>query len=633
MPISKLQQTMNRVLTDQVVTRNEVVDLINSTTPATEIRHNPLTADEFEPVTRLYRDFVAGTPDAPRFTPLAQQGMDELLGKLEVNDVARTRVQNIAAFGRKTASGLEPFDALHRGLSGSNPALVEEGLACLEAAVRDGIELGPDWSRLYFSAVKSMVGAEAIARLARLGVDPNLADSDLGEPLQLAVTDRIGGGYRATPLHRLLMDNFTYSGTESEHFSEALPVPGAPDSDTLHKNLKALLDAGADPNAQPVSSYSSSGGPTPLMLAALWRTPFSVEATRTLIAAGADVNVRALGHQGALAGGLYGSMPTGMTALGIAQEFKTPLVAEVLVEAGARFPFFEEIAAARAENVEAVQAALTRGADPEFIWMHADLKDERVVRTLLAAGLDPNGTMLNDAGQHLPVIHQVQVGSPALKALVEAGAKVDGRDENGDTRLLSVLTPPGYVSRVRLEPFPQSSMDPLSTGLFTSTSERYSEDYLALLELGADVNARGLNGDTPLIRELYAPHDWRNVQVIDVLLSRGADPNATNDHGVGAMALALRYPRPRSLARLLEAGVDVNAPVSPFGIPPWAVALDALQRARHIPKEGLDTLEVLLQNDQLRVDPSAPGVDGIVQAALQHEVLKPWVEKFLARAG
>ena len=54
------------------------------------------------------------------------------------------------------------------------------------------------------------------------------------------------------------MDELHLFGHGVEHFSEALPVPGAPDSDTLLKNLKALLETQARIRMRSRSEATSS---------------------------------------------------------------------------------------------------------------------------------------------------------------------------------------------------------------------------------------------------------------------------------------------------------------------------------------------------------------------------------------
>ncbi len=80
-----------------------------------------------------------------------------------------------------------------------------------------------------------------------------------------------------------------------------------------------------------------------------------------------------------------------------------------------------------------------------------------------------------------------------------------------------------------------------------------------LLALGADVNARGQHGDTPL----HAAARSGSVDLVELFLSHGADVDARNDEGhtplvsVRSSPIAID-PLPRVQA-LVRRGADINA--------------------------------------------------------------------------
>ncbi len=78
-----------------------------------------------------------------------------------------------------------------------------------------------------------------------------------------------------------------------------------------------------------------------------------------------------------------------------------------------------------------------------------------------------------------------------------------------------------------------------------------------LLDAGADVNASGADGYTPLH---IAAQSTKGLAVITVLLDAGADVNARNKKGQTALHIAARADKnPAIAAALLDAGADVNA--------------------------------------------------------------------------
>ena len=58
----------------------------------------------------------------------------------------------------------------------------------------------------------------------------------------------------------------------------------------------------------------------------------------------------------------------------------------------------------------------------------------------------------------------------------------------------------------------------------------------ALVKKGANINIRDTNGNTPLWVATMNANDGSNI--IDLLLSNGANPNETNDHGVSPIEIS-----------------------------------------------------------------------------------------------
>jgi len=79
-----------------------------------------------------------------------------------------------------------------------------------------------------------------------------------------------------------------------------------------------------------------------------------------------------------------------------------------------------------------------------------------------------------------------------------------------------------------------------------------------LLERGADVNAKGSGGHTPLI--LAAAADPPSKAVVELLLSRGADPNLTDNEGSTALDWALLQGESDITARLRQRGAKPGGP-------------------------------------------------------------------------
>jgi len=78
---------------------------------------------------------------------------------------------------------------------------------------------------------------------------------------------------------------------------------------------------------------------------------------------------------------------------------------------------------------------------------------------------------------------------------------------------------------------------------------------IALLEAGADVNARSLDGTTALIFAAYRG----DAELVKRLLAAGADAEARNEFGASALSEAAQQGSTAVIAALLAKGVDPNA--------------------------------------------------------------------------
>ncbi len=109
-----------------------------------------------------------------------------------------------------------------------------------------------------------------------------------------------------------------------------------------------------------------------------------------------------------------------------------------------------------------------------------------------------------------------------IRALLQLGADIEARNEIGETPLL-------YAA-----------------------SLGRNNHVLALIDAGADVNARDNFSNTPLLRAL------NHFPVMETLLSNGADINAVDRRGLTALMWAVKNHAPGMAKMLLSRGADVN---------------------------------------------------------------------------
>lgn len=140
-----------------------------------------------------------------------------------------------------------------------------------------------------------------------------------------------------------------------------------------------------------------------------------------------------------------------------------------------------------------------------------------IVAALLKLGVDAD---IKDAGGHTPLYcagNECPGGGPAVRALIQGGAKVDACDG---------------VKRC--------------TALHMAARRGNVEISEALLECGANIEARDSLGETPLRRAV----NCRQTGVAALLLAKGADPHSVGSKGQTPLSAARARRNARSPANL-----------------------------------------------------------------------------------
>lgn len=130
----------------------------------------------------------------------------------------------------------------------------------------------------------------------------------------------------------------------------------------------------------------------------------------------------------------------------------------------------------------------------------------------------------------------------------------------------------------------------------------------ALLEQGADANARGREGLTPLMASTWGSSGRGDVDIAQALVARGADVNAANQHGRTALHEVAGNGNRAFVDLLLAHGADANARTAAGQTPLMEAALNG--------HAGI--VEALLRN---RADPDAQeavsGYSALMMAAMK----------------
>lgn len=175
--------------------------------------------------------------------------------------------------------------------------------------------------------------------------------------------------------------------------------------------------------------------------------------------------------------------------------------------------------------------------------------DLRAVKRLLKAGADPNAK--DDLGG-TPLDDSVSKGPAMAKALLEAGADPRLADDALGSTL--TFTPPSdqaAVVKLLLDhgADPNGQKEACGQILYLACINGLDEVVHLLLDAGANVNARGGEG-TPLIGAVTG----NRLQLIELLIRRGANVNLTDTNGQSPMSLAKLLKKEAIVALLRQHG-------------------------------------------------------------------------------
>lgn len=177
-----------------------------------------------------------------------------------------------------------------------------------------------------------------------------------------------------------------------------------------------------------------------------------------------------------------------------------------------------------------------------------------VVDALGKAGADPN-LERNGMDRFTPLHLAAQRNNiAAVEALLALGA---------DAARRTWLTPVDWAeSRPVIEALGKAGADPNArcpnsgqTPLHRRSCRCHLEPIAALLDAGADVAARDLQGRTPLHHVTLGHRRGDVARAVMLLLDAGADPEARDGNGETVITLAARRRDPVSVRALVDAGV------------------------------------------------------------------------------
>lgn len=233
--------------------------------------------------------------------------------------------------------------------------------------------------------------------------------------------------------------------------------------------------------------------------------------------------------------------------------------------------------------------------------------DPSTSRMLLAAGADPRAV----AGLVPPpqLVWAAEVGDPhAVRLMLESGAKPDRPSVRGGSER--------------------------ETALMAAAAGGHVEVLQLLLQWGADPNAVDSLGRTALVYGIVAAQP----EAVRILLQTGARPNTADRNRRTPLMEAVSADSPRRrevegrLVELLAArGAQVNA-TAEDGWTPLMLALLPVERGRGIDTEP-QALPIVKRLLELGADPNARNADNMSALALARRFRLPRLSTLLTEAG
>ncbi len=120
----------------------------------------------------------------------------------------------------------------------------------------------------------------------------------------------------------------------------------------------------------------------------------------------------------------------------------------------------------------------------------------------------------------------------------------------------------------------------LNNKLFIAMENGNFEDTKSLIESGADINARSNEqyNETVLMIAAY----WNEIEIVELLLSKGADINAMDESGWTALMYAIVESNTAIIITLLADGADVNTIIATQSTDNWPEGATPLSIAEEL---------------------------------------------------
>ena len=356
-----------------------------------------------------------------------------------------------------------------------------------------------------------------------------------------------------------------------------------------YKSVKTLLDAGADVERKKDLFLTA-------LIYAACNKMRNVECVKLLVQAGADVYARNnMGRCPLLLAALAGNYTIveflllkgnnvdacdsqGRSALSLACVAGCDQIVKLLMESGASVNFASDkgmtplMHAANKGRMKCTKILLEAGADISLcdnygnntiMWATTcNNHDISCVSLLKQAGAVFTAQDLNamNSFDDTPLMYASHNGDiKSMKVLMELGADVEGKKQNGHSALLSAahnkLRDPGCVRELLEAGANVNACDNYgSNALMVAASDGHNKIIQVLLDAGTDVNAVDIDGKSALSLASLSGYD----DTVKLLIESGADVNLASYDGTTPLMRVANKGNIKSAIHLLKAGADID---------------------------------------------------------------------------
>lgn len=306
--------------------------------------------------------------------------------------------------------------------------------------------------------------------------------------------------------------------------------------------VERLLEYGADPNVSTETGYSCL----------MWTAQNGdLRSAQALIRHSANIHAVTEG---------------GTTALTVAAICDHPDIVQGLLAAGARVNLLD---AALIGDTPTAQTLLAERSDTDqanerreraFLWAssrgHVD-----IVRLLLESGVNVEAKW--DKGETALIAAARNGHAHVMRLLIEYGADIHVKESDSDTTLLSLAAWKGNEEGVRMLLAAGADIHGTSdsgrSALISAAEWGHAGTIRALLEAGADLNARIREWRREEWTPLLLAAEEGHAEVVRILIERGASLHAMAEDGTTALVFAAKRGHTEVARLLLEAGARVDA--------------------------------------------------------------------------